>query len=79
MSPRRPDGTVTQYSESGVATGRKLEGLGNAAGVAVDSSGNVYVGDYAEPGNVVEYNSELENPKTVLEVGVHISHAGAQQ
>ena len=41
--------------------------------MAVDSSGNVYVAIYAEPGNVVEYNSELENPRTVLEVGVHIN------
>ena len=68
-----PYGTVTQYSESGVATGKKLEGLGNVGSVAVDSSGNVYVAIYAEPGNVVEYNSELEDPRTVLEVGVHIN------
>ena len=68
-----PYGTVTQYSESGVATGKKLEGLGNVSSVAVDSSGNVYTAVYGEPGNVVEYNSELENPKTVLEVGVHIT------
>src|SRR5262249_26989116 len=67
-----PEGTVTQYTESGMATGKKLEGLGNVAGIAVDSSGNVYVAEYAEPGNVVEYNSELEDPRTVLEVGVPI-------
>ena len=68
-----PYGTVTQFSESGVATGKKLEGLGNVGSVAVDSSGNVYIAIYAEPGNVVEYNSELEDPRTVLEVGVHIN------
>ena len=42
--------------------------------MAVDSSGNVYVGNFENPGKVVEYNSELEDPKTVLEANASFAY-----
>jgi phosphodiesterase/alkaline phosphatase D-like protein len=53
------DQTVYQYTESGTLV-KKLEGLGESTAVAVNSKGDVYVGIYGDPGEVLEYGPELE-------------------
>lgn len=62
-------GKVVQYNESGVATGKEVKGLGEETAVAVDSSGNVYIGIFSNPAKVYKFDSKLEKQELVLEGG----------